>query len=208
MTWVNYSNTGPFTNNTTPSLAATFFNNIESFLDQFAGSVVSDGNISTNGSGVLTVKELIANAASGTGLSITKNATIGGTLSVTGGATFSGALTVSGQINANGGLAVGSFTSTGQITANNGLTGVLTSIGGGHTLTDWNFGAVAATSSGVSVTHGIQNSAGVATAPTVVVLGLDYAGSPGIYVSAGNITSTTFKVYSSSNATVWWLALL
>lgn len=59
MTWANYSNTGPFVNNSTPpGISATFLNNIESFLDQFSGSVVTDGNISTNGSGTLTVKTI------------------------------------------------------------------------------------------------------------------------------------------------------
>ena len=57
MTWQGYANTGPFTNNTTPpGINATFLNNIESFLDQFAGSVVTDSSISTNGSGTLTIK--------------------------------------------------------------------------------------------------------------------------------------------------------
>ncbi len=42
MVWVNYANTGPFTNNVTPpGINATFLGNIESFLDQFSTSVAS-----------------------------------------------------------------------------------------------------------------------------------------------------------------------
>ena len=59
MAWTKYSDSGPFTDNTTPpGISAGLLNNIESFLNQFAGSVVTDGSISTNGSGTLTVKEI------------------------------------------------------------------------------------------------------------------------------------------------------
>jgi hypothetical protein len=58
MAWVNYTNTGPFTNNSSPGISATFLNNIESFLDQFAGSLVTDSHLSVDGNGKLTVLKI------------------------------------------------------------------------------------------------------------------------------------------------------
>jgi hypothetical protein len=59
MTFTPYSNTGPFTNNTTPpGVSATFLNNIENFLDQIDSSVVADSNITANGAGALGAASL------------------------------------------------------------------------------------------------------------------------------------------------------
>lgn len=55
MSFTTYANTGPFNNNALPALTATFFNNIEVFLDQIKSSAVADVNISADGSGNLTV---------------------------------------------------------------------------------------------------------------------------------------------------------
>ena len=45
-----YSLTGPFTNGTSPGISATFLNNVETFL-----AYAADTNITTDGSGNLTV---------------------------------------------------------------------------------------------------------------------------------------------------------
>ena len=59
MAWQNYAQRGPYTNNTTPpGIDATLINNIETFLLQFAGSVVTDNNIGADGNGKLTVVKL------------------------------------------------------------------------------------------------------------------------------------------------------
>jgi hypothetical protein len=48
-----YSATGPFTNGTSPGISATFLNNVETFLGYAA-----DTNITTDGSGNLTVASI------------------------------------------------------------------------------------------------------------------------------------------------------
>ena len=85
----------------------------------------------------------------------------------------------------------------------NGLNGVITSIGGGHTLADWNFGFSAAATSGTMITHGIKNASGAASTPVVVV-------SPSIQtaVLVNAVGTTTFNVQPASNCNVFWLALL
>lgn len=80
----------------------------------------------------------------------------------------------------------------------------------GHTLQDFNFGtATGVTNAEQSVTHGIKNAAGVATAPTVILCALDNLGineTP----QASSVTSTKFTISTSGTRgrTVWWLALL
>jgi len=49
-----YSNTGPFVNNTTPGISATFLNNIENFLDSINSSAY-DTHVSSDGSGNVTI---------------------------------------------------------------------------------------------------------------------------------------------------------
>src|SRR5258708_6931061 len=53
-----YANTGPFTNNATPGISATFLNNIENFLDSIT-SAPYDSHITADGSGNLTVVSLV-----------------------------------------------------------------------------------------------------------------------------------------------------
>ncbi len=143
MAWVNYANTGPFTNNVTPpGINATFLNNIESFLDQFATSVDADNNITTDLSGNMVVTSIKARLWSKSG----------------------------------------------------------------HSLVDFNFGSVNATSAGVSVTHGLKNVAGAATAPGTILVTAN-SGTANVTVVAGGVTTTTFTVFSSVNINVWWLAL-
>lgn len=87
--------------------------------------------------------------------------------------------------------------------------GVLKSIGGGHTLTDWNFGATTANNGGTTVTHGIKNASGVATTPTVIFCTLDNF-AIGEVVQADTAGTTTFRVSTNgaTTRTIWWLALL
>lgn len=59
MTYTVYTNSGPFVNGSAPGLSATFFNNIETFLDALWG----DSQITSDHSGGLTVVSLTATSA-------------------------------------------------------------------------------------------------------------------------------------------------
>jgi len=112
MTFVTYAQTGPFTNNVQPpSLSATLFNNIESFLLQIISNVVADANITANGSGALTAVSATLSGA-GTGLTVSHNALVSGTLTATGTAIANGGVNtntirdnVAIDLSAGGGLA-------------------------------------------------------------------------------------------------------
>src|SRR5437868_600100 len=87
--------------------------------------------------------------------------------------------------------------------------GVLKSVGGAHTLTDWNFGTASANNSGVTVTHGLKNAAGVATTPTVIFCTIDNFALAESCM-ADTVGTTTFRLSTSAatTRTVWWIALL
>lgn len=73
MTWSNYANTGPFTNNVAPpGINATFLNNIETFLDQIVSTAAGDANI-TSSSGNMTVAGGLTVNGAGTALSVAHN---------------------------------------------------------------------------------------------------------------------------------------
>ena len=55
--FMGYGNTGPFTSNALPALDATFFNNIENFLDTVT-SIATDHNNTSDGNGNATVKSM------------------------------------------------------------------------------------------------------------------------------------------------------
>jgi len=181
LTFTVYANTGPFIANTVPpGLSATFFNNIEGFLDQIDSSIVADSLVTADGAGHVSAVSLTATGA-GTGLAVSHNATVSGTL-----------------------------TTAGMHTANGGLKGVLTSIGGGHTLTDWNWGIAGGVSNaGVTVTHGIKNAGGTSTTPNVIFALID-ANALSEICMADNAGTTTFRLSTNTSTArnVWWLALL
>ena len=70
MTFTPYSNTGPFNNNAAPALAATFFNNIETFLDSITQSIVNDSHVTTDGNGHVTVVQIKLTVGSLTRVSV------------------------------------------------------------------------------------------------------------------------------------------
>jgi hypothetical protein len=123
-----YSNTGPWNNNALPSISATFLNNVESFLDLLTSSAAQDVNVTSNGSGLLTITGLTVSGAvtlngAGTGLTVAHNATITGTFTVTGDATFNGAgqsITAAHNISVGGTLNLG----TGSLTKIASFSGV------------------------------------------------------------------------------------
>ena len=84
MPFTTYANTGPFNNNANPALAATFFNNVETFLDEIVSSIVNDTNVTANGSGSVTLKTV--NLTSG---SLTRIHAIGPTTVTSGGTSVS-----------------------------------------------------------------------------------------------------------------------
>lgn len=85
------------------------------------------------------------------------------------------------------------------------VNGAIKSNKGGHTLQDWNFGIANAALS-VTVTHGIKNAAGVATAPTAVFVCPTIIGNTFLVNTVG---ATTFNItVSTNNQNVFWLALL
>jgi hypothetical protein len=89
--------------------------------------------------------------------------------------------------------------------------GVLTSKGGGHTLTDWNMGITSGvTSAGSLVTHGLKNAAGVATTPTAIFALPNFVAANQV-VSAGSANTTQFTLATntaSPSINVWWIAIL
>lgn len=204
MTFAVYGNSGPFTNNVTPpGINATFLNNVESFLDQIISSAVADANITANGSGALTVVSATMTAA-GTGLTVQHNALVSGVLTTTGNHVANGGMNINTiRDNVGGHVAEDLSAGDGSVKFPVGLSGVLKSIGGGHTLTDWNFGFQAAVSGGTVITHGIKNASGAAATPVVIV-------TPSIQtaVLVNAVGTTTFNVQPASNCNVFWLALL
>ena len=81
MTFTPYSNTGPFNNNLAPALAATFFNNVETFLDSITQSIVNDSHVTTDGNGHVTVVQIKLTTGSITRISVfTGTANSSGTL--------------------------------------------------------------------------------------------------------------------------------
>jgi hypothetical protein len=209
MTFVAYANTGPFTNNVTPpALSATLFNNMESFLDQIVASVVADANITANGSGALTVvSETIT--GSGTGLTVQHNAVVSGTLTSTGNHIANGGMNTNTIRESGGTVAMDLSAGTGEVKFPVDMKGVIKSIGGGHTLTDWNFGTVSANNGGTTVTHGLKDKNGTAQIPTVLFVTMDNLALNEVAM-ADNANSSTFRVSTSTSTsrTVWWLALL
>ncbi len=97
MTFSNYSNKGPFTDNVVPpGISANFLNGIENFLDQIVSSATADSHITADGNGNETAVALTLTAG-GTGLTVQHNAQVSGSLSAN-------SLSVSGNASVNGTL--------------------------------------------------------------------------------------------------------
>jgi hypothetical protein len=83
---------------------------------------------------------------------------------------------------------------------------ILKSVGGGHTLQDWNMGFNTASVAGDVHAHGIKNKLGVATAPTAMFATIN--NTSGFTCGIGNTDATNFTLFGSANINCWWLAIL
>jgi len=208
MTFATYGNTGPFTNNVTPpGINATFLNNVESFLDQIISSAVADANVTANGSGALTVVSATMTAA-GTGLTVQHNALVSGVLTTTGNHVANGGMNTNTiRDNVGGNVGMDLSVGTGEVKFPVNMKGVLKSIGGLHTLTDWNAGFVGITTGGTTITHGLKNASGVATAATAIVATCASSGLAGV-ITINSQNTTQFVAATSVNCNIFWLAIL
>jgi len=125
--------------------------------------------------------------------------------------------TLVGNLIANGGMNISTIRDnttgatqvtllTAGITITNPLNAVLKSLGGGHTLTDWNIGFNAIVTTGTVISHGIKNASGVATAPTAVFMEV---GS--VVLTTHDVTginTTQFTATCGANCNVFWVAIL
>src|SRR5258707_3171140 len=206
MTFATYGNTGPFTNNVTPpGINATFLNNREISRDQVIWRPVADAKVTAKGSGALTVVSATMTAA-GTGLTVQHNALVSGVLTTTGNHVANGGMNI-GTIRDNTTGAPQATLVTAGITINNPLNAVLKSIGGGHTLTDWNAGFVGITTGGTTITHGLKNASVVATAATAIVATCASSGLAGV-ITINSQNTTTFVAATSVNCNIFWIAIL
>ncbi len=171
---------------------------------------MADANITSNGSGALTVVSATMTAA-GTGLTVQHNALVSGVLTTTGNHVANGGMNVNSiRDNSSGNLAMDLSAGTGEVKFPVSVKGVIKSIGGLHTLTDWNFGlASSVNNAGVTITHGIKNASGAAAQPTAIFATLFNAGLSESAM-ADTVGTTTFRLTTSTSTTrnVWWLALL
>ena len=208
MTFTAYVNQGPYTNNVQPpSLSATLFNNLESFLDQIVAPLVADSHVSADGLGNVTTLSVTL-TSTGTGLTVQHNATVSGVLTTTGNHVANGGMNINSiRDNVGGHLAEDLSAGDGSVKFPVGLSGVLKSIGGGHTLTDWNAGFVSITTGGTTITHGLKNASGVATAATAIVAVCASSGLAGV-ITINSQTTTQFTAATSVNCNIFWIAIL
>ena len=179
-------------------------------LDQIVSSAVADANITANGSGALTaVSETLTGA--GTALTVSHNALVSGILTTTGNHVANGGMNINSvRDNSSGNLALDLSAGTGEVKFPVGVKGIIKSVGGGHTLQDFNFGLASnVNNAGVTITHGIKNASGTSVQPTAILATLFNAGLTESAM-ADTVTSTTFRLTTSTSSTrnVWWLALL
>jgi len=197
LTFVAYANTGPFTNNVQPpSLSATLFNNIESFLDQIVSSAVADANITANGSGALTaVSETLTGA--GTGLTVSHNATVSGILTTTGNHVANGGMNINTiRDNGGGNTAMDLSAGSGLVKFPHGitLTGAALNLLSGSITRIWISGQLSIAVAGTSVSHGL----GVTPDFVIGTLDVGAGTTNAVGINYGTMTSSNFTAYTSA----------